>query len=130
MKAHCDVDDILPGRIGVYDFQGNEVAEIVYRDVEEVRFLQRWGGICADMVFFLRDGSTMQDFFGGFYQAFNKEHPPPPARTPAPAPTAPRTAARTSPAPHSHHPPFDDPQYQAVWMRQLCGRRREGVRDL
>ena len=31
--------------------------------------------------FFLRDGSTMQDFFGGFYQAFNKEHPPPPART-------------------------------------------------
>ena len=37
--------------------------------------------LAANCRFFLRDGTAMKALFGGFFAAFNRDHPPPPART-------------------------------------------------
>lgn len=41
-------------------FQGKETAEIVYRDITEIRYIKRFGGAAADAVLFLRDGAKIE----------------------------------------------------------------------
>uniref|UniRef100_A0A7S0T572 YdbS-like PH domain-containing protein n=1 Tax=Erythrolobus madagascarensis TaxID=708628 RepID=A0A7S0T572_9RHOD len=41
-------------------FQGKDHVEIVYRDIEEIRYIRRMGGSAADMVIFLRDGAKLE----------------------------------------------------------------------
>jgi len=41
-------------------FQGQEVVEIPWRDVVEVRTLKRMGGACGDIVAFLKDGAKLE----------------------------------------------------------------------
>merc|ERR1712086_5269 len=41
-------------------FQGKETAEIVYRDITEIRYIKRFGGASADAVLFLRDGAKIE----------------------------------------------------------------------
>lgn len=41
-------------------FRGNDHTEVVYRDIEEVRFVRRFGGAAADMVLLLKDGARLE----------------------------------------------------------------------
>mmetsp|Transcript_8576 Transcript_8576/g.17361 ORF Transcript_8576/g.17361 Transcript_8576/m.17361 type:complete len:166 (+) Transcript_8576:95-592(+) len=41
-------------------FQGKDRVEIVYRDIEDIKYVRRFGGTCADVVFFLRDGARLE----------------------------------------------------------------------
>lgn len=48
-------------------FQGNEVVQATWREIDEVKWLRRYGGAAGDLVFTLRDGAkleirSMEDF--------------------------------------------------------------------
>ena len=39
---------------------GGDVAEIVYSDIYDMKFIYRWGGSVGDLVIFLRDGAKLE----------------------------------------------------------------------
>ncbi|KAA8490507.1 hypothetical protein FVE85_5032 [Porphyridium purpureum] len=41
-------------------FQGKDHVEIVYRDVESMKYVRRMGGGSADLVIFLKDGARLE----------------------------------------------------------------------
>jgi hypothetical protein len=41
-------------------FMGREETEIVYRDIEEVRYVRRLGGVSADFVIMLKGGAKLE----------------------------------------------------------------------
>eukprot|EP00184_Porphyridium_aerugineum_P003882 CAMPEP_0184701424 /NCGR_PEP_ID=MMETSP0313-20130426/19855_1 /TAXON_ID=2792 /ORGANISM="Porphyridium aerugineum, Strain SAG 1380-2" /LENGTH=203 /DNA_ID=CAMNT_0027161483 /DNA_START=76 /DNA_END=687 /DNA_ORIENTATION=+ len=41
-------------------FQGKDHVEIVYRDIDSIKYIRRMGGSSADMVFFLKDGAKLE----------------------------------------------------------------------
>ncbi|KAK4535248.1 hypothetical protein CDCA_CDCA04G1273 [Cyanidium caldarium] len=41
-------------------YRGRREAEVVYRDIKEVRYVRRFGGSAADFVLFLRDGAKLE----------------------------------------------------------------------
>eukprot|EP00182_Erythrolobus_australicus_P006421 CAMPEP_0185834464 /NCGR_PEP_ID=MMETSP1353-20130828/5372_1 /TAXON_ID=1077150 /ORGANISM="Erythrolobus australicus, Strain CCMP3124" /LENGTH=196 /DNA_ID=CAMNT_0028532899 /DNA_START=108 /DNA_END=698 /DNA_ORIENTATION=- len=60
-------------------FQGKDHVEIVYRDVDEIRYIRRMGGASADMVIFLKDGAKLElrsvPDFRNVYQFILKQLP-------------------------------------------------------
>jgi len=41
-------------------FQGNEVVQATWREIEDVKWLRRFGGVAGDLVFTLRDGAKLE----------------------------------------------------------------------